>query len=305
MTNQNIPTFKDQMELVRLGLAKYSDHNGIRTFKYSKQVMYSNLWGTNGFLMECRGHCYEIESGNLLALPPRKTFNWKENNAGSLTNRDTEVLAHKKYNGFMACASNYNGELLVSTTGTTSSSFAEMAKSMLISRGITAIEGVTSTYEIIHPEDPHVVNEEIGVKLLGFRNHPDINPNSTGFYPFPSESPEDTFNGRFGDLIKSLETCKHEGWMVYSQTGEVFKLKSPYYLSKKKLMRMPPAKVLKFFKEFDKVMKDELQWFPDYMKVISQKIIREVWIDDWITCNDQQRRGIIEEYEKELVVYAI
>ena len=33
--NQKIPTFKDQMELVRLGLAKYSDHNGVRTFKYN------------------------------------------------------------------------------------------------------------------------------------------------------------------------------------------------------------------------------------------------------------------------------
>ena len=44
---------------------------------------------------------------------------------------------------------------------------------------------------------------------------------------------------------------------------------------------------------------------PYYMKVIAQKIVNQVWIDDWITCNDQQRRCIIEEYEKELGVYAI
>lgn len=302
MTNQNIPTFKDQMELVRLGLAKYSDHNGVRTFKYSKQVMYSNLWDTNEFLLECRGHCYEIESGRLLALPPRKTFNWKENNAGSLTNRDTEVTAYKKYNGFMACASNYNGELLVSTTGTTSSSFAEMAKIMLREKGVLPEEGITIAYEIIHPEDPHIVNEEVGINMLGIRRHPNKYSQITDFWPWATG---EVFQGRFDDLVKSLETRKHEGWMVYSQTGEVFKLKSPYYLSKKKLMRMPPAKVLKLFKEFDKVMKEELQWFPEYMKVISKKIISEVWIDDWITCNDQQRRGIIEEYEKELGVYSI
>ena len=39
--------------------------------------------------------------------------------------------------------------------------------------------------------------------------------------------------------------------------------------------------------------------------MISQKIVSEVWIDDWITRNDQQRRGIIGEYEKELGVYEI
>lgn len=303
MINQNIPTFKDQMELVRLGLAKYSDHNGVRTFKYSKQVMYSNLWDTNEFLMECRGHCYEIESGRLLALPPRKTFNWKENNAGSLTNRDTDVTAYKKFNGFMACVSNYNGELLVSTTGTTSSSFADMAKSMLLDSVDIPSTGRTDVYEIIHPKDPHIINEKAGCVWLGYRYHNFLTTNCD-FRPVTTYKGE-YFQGRFGDLVKSIETCKHEGWMVYSQTGEVFKLKSPYYLSKKKLMRMPPAKVLKFFKEFDKVMKEEPRWFPEYMKVISKKIISEVWIDDWITYNDQQRRGIIEEYEKELGVYEI
>jgi hypothetical protein len=107
-------TYQQQMDLVKQGLAKVSINGKFSTFKYARKVMYDYLWDTHSDLKYCRGQTYDNTNGNIVTLPPAKSFNYLENNTWKNKPLDTPVILYKKYNGYMAAMSIYDGELVVS-----------------------------------------------------------------------------------------------------------------------------------------------------------------------------------------------
>ena len=64
------------------------------------------------------------------------------------------------------CAVTYTADygMIVSTTGTLDSNYVEMAKELLSITENNRLKGnYTLVYEIYHPEDPHIIQEELGV----------------------------------------------------------------------------------------------------------------------------------------------
>ena len=304
-----IPTYQEQLNFVDRGFAVKSVNGNLTTFKYSRKVMYDNLWNKIPGILECRGHTYDNQTGELVVLPLMKTFNYKENDWSHpeiALNR--KVTLHTKFNGFMGAVSCVKeNEFIFSTTGSTKSEYAEKVQEMFTQKlvydyfyGTEFTEekhnlyhpnpGYTCLYEVIRQDDPHIVDSGLNNTMisLGIRDH------TTGdWYPDHLFSAE----LEFGEALEFCKTNKGEGWMVYyDSTQAPFKLKTDYYVYKKKLMRMSASWIDRIFDTYT----DEVycNWPKTWYNVARAITIREDKYD-WCEMLDQERRVIIEQIYEE------
>jgi len=286
-------TYDQQMNLVNRGLATMKNDGKYTTFKYHRKAMYDYLWYKIPELLDCRGHVYCNTTKELVQAAPRKSFNYLERNYWSTMPLDTPVEMYKKINGYLGCATIHEGELLVSTTGSTTSEYAQWAKELLLSTyrnyDMLLDDKTTTVFEVIVPQDPHIVQERQGLHLLGVREK------DTGdFYPMGA--------GARCTLEQALEIAKHdrgEGFMMYPMLPDgsydynnCCKLKTPYYIGKKKLMRMTAKNVEIMYKNgFETAITLPNMWYD-----APHMIVSTVPKDTWLAMNDQQRRVILEDF---------
>lgn len=290
-------------ELIAKGLVKQKRYdNGLSVFKYTREVFYKALWNEDPLLLEARGMVLD-DDGNKVIWPFTKVFNHHEN--GTELDLDTVVVAPRKVNGFMASARYWKGELVVSTTGTLDSDYAKLALSYIEKlEGIEIMaSNITVLFEICDPSDPHIVEEEAGAYLIGGR----YMQNTMHEGEMLTEGQLDVWAnligakrpalllGTFRDVLNTLQTCKHEGFMVRLATPEqptVMKLKSPHYLAKKFLMRMGQKKVDFMFTNKEEFLKTIDEEFYSIVHHITR------WYDaeTWGSKTDAERRAKIEEY---------
>lgn len=290
-------------ELIAKGLVKQKRYdNGLSVFKYTREVFYKALWNEDPLLLEARGMVLD-DDGNKVIWPFTKVFNHHEN--GTELDLDTVVVAPRKVNGFMASARYWKGELVVSTTGTLDSDYAKLALSYIEKlEGIEIMaSNITVLFEICDPSDPHIVEEEAGAYLIGGR----YMQNTMHEGEMLTEGQLDVWAnligakrpalllGTFRDVLNTLQTCKHEGFMVRLATPEqptVMKLKSPHYLAKKFLMRMGQKKVDFMFTNKEEFLKTIDEEFYSIVHYITR------WYDaeTWGSKTDAERRAKIEEY---------
>lgn len=297
-------TMQQQEDLVNQGLAKkkVNIELGLVTYKYAKKAMYKYLWNDHPELLECRGHTYDLDTGELVVATPRKSFNYLENGTFASKPLTTKVKLYKKFNGFMACVTNHRGKVIVSTTGSTSGPYVEMAKGKIFktwpeSSIATWGENGTWLFEICHENDPHIVGEVPGAYYLGYRSKWETSSYNVGeFTPVPNTEDLQYSEMILSEAIELVNSVQHEGFMCYDvETMEVCKLKSPYYTGKKKLMRMKDSNVDVMFEEPYKYVRINLpeswMWFADI-------ITDYLCIDTWKAMSEQERRAYIEEMEK-------
>lgn len=294
----------DQQEiLVSKGLAKQKINSelGLVSYKYAKKAMYEYLWSHRPELLECRGHVYDIETEQQVVFPPRKSFNYLENGTWNNVPLSTEVTLYRKYNGFMACVSLFNNQVIVSTTGSTSGPYVEMAKETIFKRFPEETiktwvnkEGNSQgswLFEICHEDDPHIVYEPVAARYLGYRSEIGIFTPIADYFDAGDAEIKTTLS----EALELVKTVKHEGFMVYDSQGNVCKLKSPYYVGKKKLMRMKEKQVLQMFADPVEFVKKNLPeswgWWAD---IVSDYLL----LTEWLGYTEQQRRIYIENMEE-------
>jgi hypothetical protein len=271
-----IMNFDDLVEK-KLVIKKEFDFHGepLYLYKYHNRVFYDNLWRTDERLLEARGIILNAD-GEVVQRPFKKVFNYGEN--GMKVHRDKIVRLDKKYNGFMAAATMYKGNFLVSTTGSMTSKFVDMAKEYI--SPLTFKEGYTSLFEVCHEDDPHIVHEYAGAYLLATR---DIETGELYFIEKRGALYMD-----FSGALERLKSTTYEGFMVIDpDTGEhLCKLKSPHYLSKKFLMR-GQSKI--FHPNVFEIVDEE---FYPIVTDLREKFTKE----SWNNLDEQERRVYIEAY---------
>lgn len=285
------PTIKEQEELVakKLATKRISPDGKLALYKYSRKVMYDQIW--NDRTMECRGHVYDIATGAIVQAAPRKCFNYLENGWWKDAPLNTIVRVEKKYNGFLANATIHNGELLVTTTGSFDSDFQKIAKQM-IEKHLSQPGNVglidrkfTTSFEICHPSDPHIITEKEGVYLLCYRykDNGQVIHRVTDFHLYMTLQ-------EILDRVKLFDNI--EGVMLSGYNGQVCKLKSPIYVAKKKLMRMGAFAIEKMYVN-RQIVKDQID---SRFWCLVDFIVDTIDIDQWHKLTDQDRRGIIDLY---------
>jgi hypothetical protein len=286
-------SYDEQINLVMRGLATLKNDGKYTTFKYARKAMYEYLWYQIPDLLECRGHVYSNATKELVQAAPRKSFNYLERNYWKDVPLDTPVEMYKKVNGFMACATLHDGELVVSTTGTTTSDYAMWAKELILQEwhnyNMVIDDDYSCLFEVVVPQDPHIVQEQEGLHFLGSRDK-----------EFGDFTP-------FGEAIRctleqALEIAKHdrgEGFMMYPMQADgtydynnCCKLKTDYYIGKKKLMRMTPKNVELMYKDVGHLK----PIISAYWYVAAKTIVKNIDKELWLEYTDQQRREILETH---------
>lgn len=290
-------TYQQQLDLVNKGLSTMKVSGNLTTFKYHRKVMYDYLWKTNSDLLECRGHTYDNITGQIVQLPPKKTFNYLEDNYWKDVPLDTMCIGFKKYNGYMAAATMHNQQLVVSTTGTTTSDYAKYAFTLISAPHIKGLieqyPERTFLFEIVAEWDKHIVEEVNDCYLLGSRNKQNGN-----WFPV-GDSVVITLR-EFLDLAK---VNKSEGWMIYPETPFGFfdfnnccKIKTDYYIGKKKLMRMTSKDVSALYNSSCSVENR----LPEQWKFAAKQIKKDFTEQEkWDTMKPLTRREYLEKIYKE------
>lgn len=297
-------------DLIARGLVRAKTYTegqfaGLRVFKYHGRVFWDNMWKQDPRLKECRGIVVD-QDDNVILHPFTKIFNRGENKTDLAMDR--VVIEVEKINGFMAGATVYKGKWLVSTTGTLDSDYARLAEEVIqfynpypsLDIGYTQ-EGamwrsLDLMFEICHPSDPHIVEQEPGAYLIGAR--------CRGTGRMLSESALDGIcpvgwkrpawrKCLFADTVEAAKSCKHEGFVVRDvDSGELLlKIKSPHYLAKKFFMR-GGIKKCDLIWDTDRVKKSvDEEYYPllDYIRANYTK-------EAWLALQEQERRLKIEAY---------
>lgn len=280
---------EENPELVSTRISiRYPD---LRVVKYKNKVFYKNLWTPE--LCELRGLVID-QNWRIVVRPFTKIFNRGENNTDFPL--DTEVAAVRKVNGFMgAITIDDQYGTIVSTTGSLDSPFVLMAEKYLlplVDKGL--INGVTYLFEIVDPEDPHIIEEKTGAYLIGARTvcsqipllECDLDEMAKGMGVLRPEWQSCSF----GEIVEQAKSAKHEGFVVYNKlTGDALKLKTPYYLTKKFFSRVNGDKLTENWLAANRNGFDE-EYYPliDYIKAHRDAFTqldqagRKIFIEDFL-----------------------
>lgn len=244
---------------------------GLFSLKYKKSVFFNDLW--NRYTEECRGTIV-TEDFDLVTYPFQKIYNYGIEARAPRLALDTPVKAFRKINGFMLAATRYQDNVLLSTTGSTDSSYVNMGRELIDPekfRNVINRESVARTYlfEIVHPLDPHIIKETPGAYYLGFRDNAWGSKISTAnlkeladqFGVYAPEEVETTLS----DLQDEVKKCQHEGYVFYTATGIGAKIKSPYYLTLKWMARNPRTDKL-LTEEFRRKIDEEYYGLLDHIR---------------------------------------
>lgn len=287
--------------LVEKGLVKRKSYpNGLHLYKYDRKVFFDNKWNEDALLLEARGIILDSEA-NVVQLPFYKLFNYLENDSGSHLTPKSLAVAVEKINGFMLAMTAYQGEMLVSTTGTIDSWYANLGRQYIEQSELKIVDHETASrytllFEVVDEQDPHIVPEEPGLYLIGARCK------VTGMFlteyqldhiakVFGLKRPR-WFTAYMEDILRINAECRKEGYVVRdADTWDyMFKLKSPHYREKKLLMRMGKRKAEAMFDNPAEVMA-KLET-PEFRYILKQ-ILRSDKVE-WLNYTDQQRRSFID-----------
>lgn len=294
----NVSTLIEQnKDLLRI---KVHEDVGVKILKYRSIVFYDGLW--NDFLKECRGLVLDMNN-NIVSYSFTKIYNFRKETGAPEWEDDLEVDVVRKINGFMVAIGNYKGTLLVSTTGSIDSDFVTLARKHVtpeLEKFILETDGsFTFMFECCDPSDPHIIDEEPGLYFLGCRENKfgsriHYNPNhevwdSLGVRTVPVE------RMTVGEVKEALKICRHEGYVMYSETPncdtgnwtqEATKWKSPYYLIKKLFMRGNIEKLLA--RDIKETIDEEYYGLVDAISAnrdefsAMEEADRKVWIEQFL-----------------------
>lgn len=278
-------------------LRESTTHPGLFVLKYKREVFYKGLW--NPFLEEARGLVVDKDF-NVVSRPFLKIYNYGVEKESPVFDDNTEVQVFRKVNGFMVAATAHDGKLVVSTTGSLDSDFVTLArthldKCPLMVRDLMMLPEFTFMFECCDASDPHIVDESPGLYLIGMRHKESgilshstvlhINKDAGFCLNHYNTNPVEAFRCTMKELIKKAKTVKHEGFVFY-HNGVGAKIKSPYYLTKKMLMR----------KNIDKLMAMDAKEFLDEEFYPLIDWIREVDREKFSQLDEISRREYIEKW---------
>jgi hypothetical protein len=226
---------------------KDTEFNGkaLKVVKYKKAVFYKNLW--NADLEQFRGLILD-ENYNIVSYPFTKIYNFGVESQAPSFDDDERVIATRKINGFMVAITNFDGELLISTTGRVNSKFVDYAKDLLndiIEKEVLNNPDYTFLFEAVHQEDPHIIPENIGLYFIGKRQKTLGSPIELCHDFSGATQAVQILNVTPFKVIRELaKEARHEGYVIYSLDRQrATKIKSKHYLISKAIARASADKL--------------------------------------------------------------
>ncbi|MBU6232252.1 hypothetical protein KGP36_06480 [Patescibacteria group bacterium] len=206
----------------------------LKILNYTAKTQYENLWTPE--TENCRGLVI-AGSGLIVGLPFKKFYNLDRDNPYPPFSE--WFNAYDKADGSLGIIFEFVGLWDISTRGSFESEQAQWARKKL-HYYLDALEDSNLTYlvEIVYPANRIVVNYEQDEKLilLGARDRRTgefIPPESIAW---PDDKAELLHSGPLSDILEMPPRKNAEGLVLYSQTGDMWKLKQEDYVELHKLL---------------------------------------------------------------------
>jgi RNA ligase len=251
-------------------------------WNYSQTTQYAGKW--DNVTIMCRGLVTDNETGEIVARPFRKFFNWEENR--HTPTNEFEVFT--KEDGSMGIAFNYKGNWIFASRGSFTSEqiiwAADFINDNLIN-GVAAMFDVAYTYlfEIVYKLNRIVVNygDYEGLILLGA-----INTKTGEELPFNKLIELDGFDiVKKYDGITDYTTLKgmigdnEEGFVIRFSNGDRMKIKGDEYLRLHRIMTGVSTTsvwdVLANDGNMEEILKDVPDEFYDKIKEVVDELITQ------------------------------
>jgi len=223
----------DQINAGNIRVQLHPQHKGLRIANYTDQVAFNRDW--NDATRLCRGLIWNADTGEVLARPFPKFFNWDEPEAPRIL--DDQVVWHwdNKYDGSLGIGYlDPEGMLRLATRGSFASDQAHLGSELINTPDYDAVydeacymiyRGYTPLFEICGPDNRIVLTyDENFLAPLGY-----MHIASGRFTPAPSAAKGGnprTMRSLLGDLSRS----RAEGWVVWLSNTKPLKIKQADYI---------------------------------------------------------------------------
>ena len=281
---------------------------GLQIVKYSKRAFFDQAWKDYPILKDCRGIITDMEL-NILAKPFVKVLNLGEDGTELPT---LPFIMVRKVNGFMGMVSYLHNKLVLSTTGSLDSPFVDLFDKEIDKQPETLrakLAEVAEKYsldlmfEVVSPEDPHIIPEKPGLYLIGART-------KSGTYLREREldslavyigsglkRPRWSLVESKEDFNEKILSCNHEGYMIRAEYDPTYtktvKVKSPYYLNRKFLARCGVNKTKAIWSaSVEELFTMGLE--EEFIGVVVE-LQRKFKVEEWVNLKDQERLDIINK----------
>lgn len=254
---------------------------------YTKQAMFDRVW--NNSTMTCRGLIVNEETGEVLARPFKKFFNYGEPNAVHFE-PDDWVTVYDKVDGSLGIAYETPEGPAIATKGSFTSEQAKRGTELL--RGLygryVTDDVNTDLFEIIYPENRIVLDygETQELRYLGSVNIADGEDYWNGILMRYWEIPVNHFMlaGEFGQVIQDidLQRTNAEGVVIHcEEKGTRLKLKQQDYIELHRIMTgLNERQLWEWLSEGKKptdVLADLPEELHDWARPIVEKIVLNVY----------------------------
>lgn len=247
-------SIEELQALVTSGFTDWKQYGAVYTkrldnlilFNYTPEAMMNNRW--TWLERVSRGLILDVNTGEVIARPFDKFFNWGEYGHAPAPNGTIKTIT-EKMDGSLGIGYRYDGKSRIATRGSFDSEQALWATEFVnrvhpvLCQGDTIMDDWTFLFEIIYPGNRIVVdygNEEKLV-LLALRNR------QTGEY-FPSQilpaigvllgvpvAPVHTF-ADMSAVLASTASIDHEGYVIEMSDGSRWKVKGDKYRALHKII---------------------------------------------------------------------
>jgi RNA ligase len=240
----------DLQKLVMSGETNWEQYGDVRAlyygefvlFNYSAKAQYANRW--NWFELNSRGLILDVNTGEVVARPFPKFFNWSE--YGRTTDAPLKFIT-EKIDGSLGILYRTQDGYRIATRGAFDGEQALWATQYL--KNNFSLDGLanelTLLFEIVYPENRIVIDygDREDLILLGARNRftGEMLPLETvrelaSHYKFNMPTSYDFSSVDEMIAAAAKLNAEHEGWVATFEDGSIFKFKGTLYQMAHKLL---------------------------------------------------------------------
>ncbi len=217
-----------------------ADHD-VRIFNYTQKAQFNKVW--DDITMQCRGLIMNIRTGEILARPFPKFFNYQELVAKGEKIPEEQPIITEKMDGSLGILYELNGKYRIATRGAFESEQAIWATRWLNENEEILIKLMPKKYtylfEIIYPKNRIVVNYDFsGLVLIAVR-HTESGAEVIVYRDFlqglvrmPKEIPPTDL-----EMLSKMDNPNSEGFVIFYRNNNLrLKIKFPEYVRLHKLV---------------------------------------------------------------------
>ena len=283
---------RDLLNMLELGYVKEQTHPDfpeLHILNYTQKAQFDSRW--NDITETCRGLIFNDETGDVVARPFRKFFNYSQTSAPDLS-LDTEIVAMDKMDGSLGILYRLPyGKFAIATRGSFASDQAIHATKVLnekygdwLDENYAALQYVTPLFEIVYPENRIVCDYKglddlilIGAEVLSTKDHSWDADQAKYFFDWQGPTAEIFDFETFGEALAAKPREGAEGLVVYvNRTGQRVKIKQEDYVALHRIVTGLNARTvwehLKNYGDLDQLVEGLPDEFHDWVREVGTEL---------------------------------